>query len=714
MSQKYAATLAKELKLREGQIAAVASLLDEGGTVPFISRYRKEATGSLDEVQVAAIRDRLEQLAELDKRRAAILESLQERELLTDELKTQIEQADDKAVLEDIYLPYRPKRRTRASMARERGLEPLANALFAQRGADPQQMAKKFISKEKKVPDANAALAGARDILAEQVSENAKIREMMRDMFFQRGRFSSRLARGVKETDEKSATYRDWFSWDEPAGKTPGHRALAMFRGEREGVLSLSLRPAEEDAVWTLKRRIVRGKGADSKEVGKAVEDGYKRLLAPSLENELRAEIKKRADEEAIKVFTANLRELLLAAPLGEKRILGLDPGYRTGAKTVVLDEHGALLHNTTIFPVGSERQRSDAAETVKTLCSKYKIDAVAIGNGTAGRETEQFVRGLNLAADVVLVNESGASIYSASDVARREFPDLDLTVRGAVSIGRRLMDPLAELVKIDPKSIGVGQYQHDVDQAALKKALDDVVESCVNAVGVDLNTASAELLSYVAGLGPALARNVVAYRDESGPFKTRRELLKVKRLGPKAYEQAVGFLRVRGANPLDASAVHPERYPLVKSMAQDAGCTVAELIDSDERRRNIRIESYVSQNVGLPTLKDIMNELAKPGRDPRAEFSAFSFADGVTDIKHLEVGMILPGVVTNVTKFGAFVDVGVHRDGLVHVSQLANRFVSDPNEVVSVGREVSVMVTEVDMQRKRISLSMKEAAQKG
>jgi len=710
MNDKYIGIIGKELSLKNHHVAAVATLLDEGGTVPFIARYRKEATGTMDEVAVAAVRDRLESLLELDKRREAILSSLGERDLLTPELKQAVEQARDKAQLEDIYLPHRPKRRTRGAMARERGLEPLALLLLAQKGSDPHHEATRFIRDDKdnpdrSVPDTDAALAGARDIIAENISENSKARQAMRALFVKRGRFVSRVAKGKEEA---GATYRDWFEWDEPLARIPGHRALAMFRGENEKFLKLSLRPPEEEATGLLRNSVVRGIGADARLVAEAMDDCYKRLLGPSLENEVRAEVKRRADEEAISVFASNLRELLLAAPLGQKRVLALDPGFRTGAKLTVLDAQGALKEYTTIFPVGSKKQQEDAAATLRTLCGRYTIEAIAIGNGTAGRETEAFVRTLDLSIPAVLVNESGASIYSASEVARREFPDLDLTVRGSASIGRRLMDPLAELVKIDPKSIGVGQYQHDVDQGALKKRLDQVVESCVNSVGVDLNTASAELLAHVSGLGPVLAGNIVAHRDEHGPFTSRKALLKVKRLGPKAFEQAAGFLRVHGKEPLDASAVHPERYALVKNMARDAGYSVRELMDEPEARTRISMDSYVSKEVGLPTLRDIMAELSRPGRDPRAEFSAFSFTEGINDIADLHEGMRLPGIVTNVTKFGAFVDVGVHRDGLVHISQLADRFVRDPSEVVAPGREVVVTVIGLDQKRGRINLSMK------
>ena len=708
MSENHIQIISHELSLKPNHVKAVAGLLDEGATVPFISRYRKEVTGTMNEVKVAEVRDRLIELATLDKRRETILSSLTERDLLTNDLKQAIKQAKDKTQLEDIYLPYRPKRRTKATMAKERGLEPLANTLLTQRGVNPKHEAERFVNPSKDVPDANAALAGARDIIAENISENTKARSAMRTLFVKRGRFASRVAKGKEEA---GATYRDWFDWDEPLAKIPGHRALAMFRGENEKFLKLSLRPPQEEAIGLMRRSILRGNGADSHEVDLALSDCYKRLLGPSMENEVRAEVKKRADAEAIGVFAANLRELLLAAPLGQKRVLALDPGFRTGAKLTVLDAQGALEEHSTIFPTGSKKQQNEASEILRSLCSQYAIEAIAIGNGTAGRETEAFVRGLDLGIPAVLVNESGASIYSASEVARREFPDLDLTVRGSASIGRRLMDPLAELVKIDPKSIGVGQYQHDVDQAALKKGLDDVVEQCVNLVGVDLNTASRELLTFVSGLGPILAENIVAYRDEHGPFASRQELLKVKRLGPKAFEQAAGFLRVNGKEILDASAVHPERYKLVKQMAKDVGCTVKDLIKDQTVRDQVKIDNYISDEVGLPTLRDIMEELTKPGRDPRAEFSAFSFAEGINDIKDLHEGMRLPGIVTNVTKFGAFVDIGVHRDGLVHISQLADKFVRDPSEVVAAGREVTVTVLGVDEKRGRINLSMKEHA---
>ncbi|HOX38936.1 MAG TPA: Tex family protein [Candidatus Brocadiia bacterium] len=708
MNEAHAAKIASELSLRIQQVAATAALLAEGGTVPFISRYRKEATGSLDEVAITTIRDRLEQLDELDKRREAILKSLQERNLLTDELKKKVDAAETMAVLEDVYLPFRPKRRTRATIAKEKGLEPLADMLWAQGTIDPTAEAQKFLSREKGVESVEDALAGARDIIAEKVSEDQEARARMRDLFNAKGTVKSRAVTG-KETE--GAKYKDYFEWEEPIAAAPSHRLLAMLRGEKEGFLILAVAPPEEDAVRQLTSMYVKEKNAASEQVRLAVEDGYQRLLSFSMETEIRAEAKKRADETAIKVFAENVRELLLAPPLGRKNVMGVDPGFRTGCKVVCLDSQGKLLHYEAIFPHQSSAEAYDAAETVKSLCQKFKVEAIAIGNGTAGRETEAFIRkiGLPAAITIVMVNESGASVYSASETAREEFPDHDVTVRGSVSIGRRLMDPLAELVKIDPKSIGVGQYQHDVNQPALKRGLDDVVMSCVNGVGVEVNTASKQLLSYVSGLGPQLAGNIVAYRDENGPFKSRAKLRDVPRLGPKAFEQSAGFLRVRDSeNPLDASAVHPESYPVVNTMAKDLGCTVQELMKSDEQRKKIDLRKYVTEKVGLPTLNDIMQELAKPGRDPRQKFEAFHFADGVEKIEDVKPGMRLPGVVTNVVAFGAFVDIGVHQDGLVHISQLADQFVRNPADVVKVQQRVMVTVMEVDLERKRIALSMK------
>ena len=698
--------VSKAAAIPEAQVRSVAELLDEGGTVPFIARYRKERTGGLDEVAIQKVRDVLDAARELDKRREAILGSLRERDLLNAALEQAVLRSATLAELEDVYLPYRPKKRTRATMARERGLEPLAQAILAGK-ADPQVAAAGFVNPELDVPDAAAALDGARDIIAEMVSEDRRCREGMRRLFAAAGVIASTVRKGKDEAGEK---YRDYFDWRETARTAAGHRILAMLRGEREKILSLSLRPDQDEALAGLARLFPIPAGPCGAIVQEAVADGYGRLLAPSLETELWGELKTKADTEAIGVFAANLRELLLAPPLGPRRILALDPGLRTGAKLACLDEQGNLLHWQTIFPVGGKGQAEEAGRVITALVKTHAVQAIAVGNGTGGRETETFVRGLNLPVqvDVILVNEAGASVYSASEIARREFPDLDLTYRGAVSIGRRLMDPLAELVKIDPKSIGVGQYQHDVDQTALKKSLDDVVVSCVNQVGVDVNTASPELLAHVSGLGPVLAANIVEHRRENGPFADRKGLLKVKRLGPKAFEQCAGFLRVLGGkNPLDGSAIHPERYALVGRMAKDAGCGVADLLRDGSVRKGIELGRYVDAEVGLPTLRDIMAELEKPGRDPRPPFQVFRFAD-VHDMADLHPGMTVPGIVTNVTRFGAFVDVGVHQDGLVHISNLADRYVSDPGEVVRAGQQVQVTVLEVDVKRKRIGLSMR------
>jgi len=707
--QQLTTRIAQDLNLAAQSVGAVAGLLAEGATVPFIARYRKEMTGSLDEVQIAAIRDRQAELQALEARREAILGSLQERELLSDELKQAVLGADTMTALEDIYLPHRPKRRTRATMARERGLEPLAVLLWQQdRATDPEAEAARFVDPEQEVPDVEAALAGARDIIAEQVSEHAEARDELRGLLRHRGLIRSRVRKGKEVEGQK---FRDWFEFEEPVQRTVSHRVLAMRRGEAEEILSVRLLVEEESALNLLERRFVTGRGAASGQVAVAISDAWKRLLGLSLETELRLELKKMADTEAIRVFAENLRELLLASPLGQQPVLALDPGFRTGCKLVVLDAQGRLLHHDTVYPhTGGDRVEA-AGATVERLSARHGVTAIAVGNGTAGRETETWVRGLELPSScaVVMVNESGASVYSASEVAREEFPDHDLTVRGAVSIGRRLQDPLAELVKLDPKVIGVGQYQHDVDQKQLKNALDDTVESCVNAVGVELNTASRQLLSYVSGLGPTLAANIVAHRDAEGPFSTRRKLLDVARLGPKAFEQAAGFLRVRGSrNPLDASAVHPESYKVVEQMAADLGVKVGALVGDEEQVQRIEIRRYVSETVGLPTLEDIRAELQKPGRDPRERFEAFQFAD-VHELGDLQPGMHIPGLVTNVTNFGAFVDVGVHQDGLVHVSQLADRFVNDPAEVVKVQQQVMVTVLEVDADRRRISLSMRK-----
>jgi uncharacterized protein len=694
--------IASSLGIHENQVRKTIALLDEGATIPFISRYRKEATGSLDEVQVAQIRDLRDQFVELEKRREAILKSLKELEKLSPELEKAVRGAETLAKLEDIYLPYKPKRKTRAMAAREKGLQPLANKLFEQRMLDPEVLAAEFSDNPEE------ALAGARDILAEEMMETAEAREEARFLFARKTTVKSTVAKGKQEAGIK---YKDYFDWSESLAQAPSHRILALFRGENEGILNLNLAGPDEDVLDKLDRRFIKGNNACARQVGLAIQDGYKRLLMPAMENEMRAEAKKRADDEAIRVFAENIRQLLLAAPLGQKRVLALDPGFRTGCKLVCLNEQGTLLDNTAVFPHTGPGQAQEAAHTINAWVKKHQVQAIAIGNGTAGRETEAFVRNLKLEGiTIIMVNESGASIYSASEAARDEFPDKDITVRGAVSIGRRLMDPLAELVKIDPKSIGVGQYQHDVDQKKLQASLDDTVISCVNSVGVELNTASKQILSYVSGLGPQLAQNIIDYRTKNGPFIKRADLKKVTRLGEKAYEQAAAFLRIRHAkNPLDASAVHPERYDIVEKMAKDLNCKVADLLANETLRKQIQLQKYVTPEVGMPTLTDILSELAKPGRDPREKFEAFEFTEGVNEIKDLRIGMKLPGIVTNITNFGAFVDIGVHQDGLVHVSQLADKFVKDPNEIVKVAQKVMVTVTEVDEARKRIALSMKK-----
>jgi len=710
-ASQHLETIARETGLNARSVAATAKLLAEGATVPFISRYRKEQTGSLDEVQIATIRDRMVQLAELDSRRSAILKSLDERSLLSPELKKKVEAAATMAALEDVFAPFRPKRQTRATKAKERGLEPLADWIFENQNGDPAEEAAKFVDAEKEVPTLEDALAGARDIIAERVADDAALRGRARKRYEEESTVSSRVMFG-KDEDAEAAKFRDYFEWSEPFKSIPSHRMLAIRRGEKEGFLLMRVEVPLERITGLAMGDWVSGSGKAADQVRLAVEDGCKRLLMPSMETEMRLLGKKRADETAIQVFAENLRELLLASPLGEKRLLAIDPGFRTGCKTVVLDRSGKLLHHTVIHPTaGSNTQLYEAAKEIVELIQKFDIEAIAIGNGTASRETEAFVKKLKLPSSipVVMVNESGASIYSASDVAREEFPDHDVTVRGAVSIGRRLMDPLAELVKLDPKAIGVGQYQHDVDQRALKASLDDTVVSSVNAVGVELNTASKQLLSYVSGLNGSLAENIVAYRNEHGAFTSRAELKKVPRLGEKAFEQAAGFLRVRGgAHPLDSSAVHPERYPLVERMAADLGCKVEELVGNEALHKKLDLQKYVDAEVGLPTLKDILAELSKPGRDPRKQFELFEFAAGVEKTSDLSPGMKLPGIVTNVTAFGAFVDIGVHQDGLVHVSQLADHFVRDASEVVKVGQKVQVTVVEVDLKRNRIALSMK------
>ena len=704
--------IAQELKLAQGQVAATVNLLDDGASVPFIARYRKENTASLDEVAITSIRDRLSQIRELRDRRHAILESLEKRGLLTEELRLAILTAETMTTLEDIYLPYRPKRRTRATIAKEKGLEPLALHLWGQENFDVRQAAAEYLDSTTgtingvaNVPD---ALSGARDIISEWVSEDKVARREIRRLFWSQGTFSSSVVSGKREV---AAKYRDYFEWEEPIMKVPSHRVLAMLRGEKESMLSVHISPPAVQAVAVLQEIFITGNTEASQEVRQAVQDRYKPLLEASMETEVRKEARIRAEDAAITVFADNLRELLLAPALGQKNVLALDPGFRSGCKLVCLDRQGRLLHNDTVYPHTGERGEREAGDKIVDLCRLYSVEAIAVGNGTAGRETEAFLRTLELDPDitVVMVNESGASVYSASKVARNEFPDYDLTVRGAVSIGRRLMDPLAELVKIDPKSIGVGQYQHDVDQKALKDRLDDVVGSCVNNVGVELNTASSELLSYVSGLGPKLANAIVEYRNENGPFATRESLKKVPRLGPKVFEQAAGFLRIReGKNPLDASAVHPESYKVVQAIAKDLGQPLDQVVGNASISTQIDPNRYVTDKVGLPTLHDIIEELARPGRDPRQEFEPFSFADGINKMSDLTVGMKLPGIITNVTAFGAFVDVGVHQDGLVHISNLANKYVTNPADEVKVQQQVWVTVLEIDLERKRIGLSMK------
>jgi len=712
MNQEH--IIATELALSGKQVRSTLALLDEGDTIPFIARYRKEITGGLDEVQIAQIRDRASQLKELEKRREVVLKSIADQGKLTPELETLVREADTMARLEDIYLPYKPKRRTRASMAREKQLGPLAQLILLQDGTDILKEATQYVNPAVGVDTVEDALAGARDIIAETIAEDADIRAKARQVFLEKGKFASRVVPGKEELALK---YKDYYDWSEPLKTAPSHRILAMRRGEKEEMLYLDVVVEDGDILPLLDLAYVHGAGEAATQVRMAMLDGYKRLLRPAMETEVRVATRQRADEEAIRVFAENARQLLLAAPLGQKRILAIDPGFRTGCKTVVLDAQGRLLEHTTLFLHASSAAKADEAKAIiRELVQKHEVEAIAIGNGTAGRETQQFVNALKLEGVlVVMVNESGASVYSASDVARQEFPDHDVTVRGAISIGRRLMDPLAELVKIDPKSIGVGQYQHDVDQTKLQHALDDTVASCVNAVGVELNTASRQLLAYVSGLGPAIAQQIITYRDTHGPFKNRESLKKVPRLGEKAFEQAAGFLRIRNAtNPLDASAVHPERYALVGRMARDLGHDIGDLLANEALRKQIDLKRYVDEDVGLPTLKDILAELAKPGRDPREQFEAFSFTDGVNSIADLRIGMKLPGIVTNITAFGAFVDIGVHQDGLVHRSQLANRFVQDPNEIVKVQQRVEVTVTEIDEKRNRIGLSMKSEQPRG
>jgi len=694
-------------------ISATIELLDEGGTVPFISRYRKEATGSLDEVQIMQIRDEIERLRQLEQRRDSILKSIDSQNKLTPELKEKILSAETLNKLEDLYLPYKPKRRTKATIAREKGLEPLAQFILEQNNNLVFEEAEKYISEEKQVSSVLDALQGARDIISEIISEDSIVRENIRELFKKTGIVKSRVIKGKEDEGEK---FEDYFEWEEKLMTCPSHRMLAMRRGEKEDVLILDITVDTDDALAIIEKKIITSRGEAAHQIKEAIEDGYKRLLQPSIEAEMRLLTKHQADEKAIVVFADNLKELLLAAPLGQKAILGIDPGFKSGCKVVALNKQGKLLEETVIYPHEPQRKITEAEMVILAFCQKHNIEAIAIGNGTASRETEQFVRNIDIlpkTISVIMVSEAGASVYSASEVAREEFAAYDLTVRGAVSIGRRLADPLAELVKIDPKSIGVGQYQHDVDQSQLKNKLDEVVSACVNAVGVELNTSSKQLLSYVSGIGPVLAQNIVDYRNENGEFTSRKDLKNVPRMGEKVFELCAGFLRVKnGKHPLDKSAVHPESYHIVEKMATDLNCSIDELIDKKDLRKQIQLQNYVTDTVGLPTLKDILSELEKPGRDPRKSFEIFSFDENVHGISDLREGMKLPGIVTNVTNFGAFVDVGVHQDGLVHISQLADEFVDDPNKIVKVGQKVWVNVTEVDVKRKRIALSMKGETQ--
>jgi len=721
MEQKvFAKIIAQRLGIAESGVGGVLALLEEGCTIPFIARYRKERTGGLDEVKIAAISDQFDKLKEMAKRKETIVKTITELEKMTPELQQRIDQCWEATELEDIYLPYRPKRRTRAQVAREQGLEPLAKILLLQRERDPEAAAQRFVVGD--VSDVDAAIKGAQDIIAEQVSEDERSRQQVRGAFRRQAVIASKVVKAKADSDE-AQKYRDYFDWHEPLKRCSSHRLLAMRRGEAEGVLRVTITPDDEECVERLQRHYVYGNTPCGRLVEEAVEDGYKRLLKPSIETEFGNLSKEQADDEAIRVFAENLRQLLLSAPLGQKRVMGIDPGFRTGCKVVCLDAQGNLLHHEAIFPHPPVNHRMQATVHVQQMIEQYHIEAIAIGNGTASRETRAFVEdtlkdlpspvGEGQGVRLFVVSEDGASVYSASKVARDEFPDEDVTVRGAVSIGRRLMDPLAELVKIDPKSIGVGQYQHDVDQTKLKQQLDQTVMSCVNSVGVNLNTASSHLLQYVSGLGPALAKNIVDYRKENGAFTSRAQLKKVPRLGPSAYEQCAGFLRIPGArNPLDNSAVHPERYAVVEQMAKDQGCSIADLINNKEKRQAIKPERYVAKEVGLPTLTDILKELEKPGRDPREQIEEFRFAEGIESVDDLVEGMELPGIVTNITAFGAFVDIGVHQDGLVHISQLADKYVKDPNTVVKLHQHVRVRVLEVDQRRHRISLTMKGIGQ--
>lgn len=701
--------IADLLKIDTRDVTATVRLLDEGGTVPFISRYRKEATGGLDEVQILNIRDEIERLRQLEQRRESILKSIESQGKLTEELKEKLLDAETLSKLEDLYLPFKPRRRTKATIAREKGLEPLALFILDQKNNNVFEEAEKFISDEKEVKSVIEALQGARDIIAEIMSEDATVRDIIREQFKRTAKIKSRVIRGKEEAGEK---FEDYFEWEEPLMLCPSHRMLAMRRGEKEDILILDIIIDEESALASIEKKMITSRGECAVQLKEAIAEGYKRLLQPGIEAEMRLLTKHQAEEKAIIVFADNLRELLLASPLGQKAILGIDPGFKSGCKVVALNKQGKLLEETVIYPHEPQRKKTEAEMVVLAYCQKHNIEAIAIGNGTASRETEQFVKSIDILPkeiSVIMVSEAGASVYSASDVAREEFPEYDLTVRGAISIGRRLADPLSELVKVDPKSIGVGQYQHDVDQTHLKNKLDEVVASCVNSVGVELNTASKQLLSYVAGIGPTLAQNIIEYRNQKGPFKSRKDLMEVPRMGEKVFEQAAGFLRIRNGNhPLDKSAVHPESYHIVEKMASDLNASIDDLMTDKELRKKIQLTKYVTDSAGILTLKDIVNELEKPGRDPRKAFEAFSFDEHVHEVKDLREGMRLPGIVTNVTNFGAFVDVGVHQDGLVHISQLADEFVDDPNKIVKVGQQVWVTVSEVDVKRKRIALSMK------
>lgn len=702
--------IAQNTGIKTTQVLNTVNLLNEGATVPFISRYRKERTGSLDEVQILEIKEQNEKYTELEKRKETVLKTIEEQEKLTPELKARIENCYDPVELEDIYLPYKPKRRTKATIAREKGLEPLAKILMKQLERDLEFRAGSFLNDE--VNSVEEALSGARDIIAEWINENEKARNIVRRGFEAGAEISAKVIKGKEEEAEK---YRDYFDWKEPLKKCPSHRLLAMRRGENEGFLRVSITPDEDRVLENLERYFVQGNNQSSEQVALAVKDSLKRLIQPSIETEFANLSKEKADEEAIKVFVENLRQLLLAPPLGQKRTLAIDPGYRTGCKVVCLDEQGNLLHNENIYPHKPQEERKMAARKISSMVEMYQIEAIAIGNGTAGRETEAFIKKLHFDRElrVYIVNEDGASVYSASSIARQEFPQFDVTVRGAVSIGRRLMDPLAELVKIDPKSIGVGQYQHDVDQKKLKNSLDSVVELSVNSVGVNLNTASKHLLTYVSGLGPALAENITAYRKENGAFLSREALKKVPRMGPAAFEQSAGFLRIPDAkNPLDNSGVHPESYKIVKQIAKDLKCEISDLVRNEELVSKIDFQKYVSAEVGLPTLNDIKNELLKPGRDPRKPIKIFEFADGIFSINDLHAGMVLPGIVNNITKFGAFVDIGIKESGLIHVSEMADRFISDPNEIVKLQQHIQVRIKEIDVPRKRIQLSLKGVQQ--